>query len=52
MPSTSGRGVAYEKGRDGLHSLKIVNTNNTLKHVSEGGFSSKLEIECPTEAGS
>lgn len=29
----------------------LENTNDKLKDVSEGGFSSKKEIECPSETG-
>lgn len=41
----------YEWGRNGLHLLVIANTNDALKYATEGGFSSKLKIECLAEIG-
>lgn len=39
------------KGKKWATFTSIVNTNNMLKYIFEGGFSSKQEIECPAETG-
>ena len=46
-----GQGAAYRLGWNGLHSFKKSITEIIMKLKIEGGFSSKLRVECLIEFG-